>query len=80
MKRIAVMTSGGDSPGMNAVIRAVVRTGMEYDMEVYGVRQAYTGLINGDFELLTSIEVSGILQRGGTILQTARNDEFRTAG
>ncbi len=80
MKRIAVMTSGGDSPGMNAAIRAVVRTGMEYDLEVYGVRQAYTGLINGDFELLTSVEVSGILQRGGTILQTARNDEFRTAG
>lgn len=79
MKRIAVMTSGGDSPGMNAAIRAVVRTGMEYDMEVFGVRQAYTGLINGDFELLTSVEVSGILQRGGTILQTARNDEFRTS-
>ncbi len=78
MKRIAVMTSGGDSPGMNAAIRAVVRTGMETGMEVYGVRQAYTGLINGDFELLTSVEVSGILQRGGTILQTARNDEFRT--
>ena len=80
MKRIAVMTSGGDSPGMNAAIRAVVRTGMEYDMEVFGVRQAYSGLINGDFELLTSVEVSGILQRGGTILQTARNDEFRTSG
>jgi 6-phosphofructokinase 1 len=63
---------------MNAAIRAVVRTGMEYDMEVFGVRQAYTGLIHGDFELLTSTEVSGILQRGGTILQTARNDEFRT--
>jgi 6-phosphofructokinase 1 len=79
VKRIAVMTSGGDSSGLNAAIRAVVRTGMEYDMEVYGVRQGYTGLINGDFELLTSVEVSGILQRGGTILQTARNDEFRTA-
>jgi 6-phosphofructokinase 1 len=79
VKRIAVMTSGGDSSGLNAAIRAVVRTGMEYDMEVFGVRQGYTGLINGDFELLTSIEVSGILQRGGTILQTARNDEFRTA-
>lgn len=73
------MTSGGDSSGLNAAIRAVVRTGMEYDMEVYGIRQGYTGLINGDFELLTSVEVSGILQRGGTILQTARNDEFRTA-
>jgi 6-phosphofructokinase 1 len=73
------MTSGGDSSGLNAAIRAVVRTGMEYDMEVFGVRQGYTGLINGDFELLTSVEVSGILQRGGTILQTARNDEFRTS-
>lgn len=73
------MTSGGDSSGLNAAIRAVVRTGMEYDLEVYGVRQGYTGLINGDFELLTSVEVSGILQRGGTILQTARNDEFRTS-
>lgn len=77
VKRIAVMTSGGDSPGMNAAIRAVVRTGMEYGFEVYGVRQAYTGLLSGDFNLLTSVEVSGILQRGGTILQTARNEEFR---
>jgi 6-phosphofructokinase 1 len=78
MKRIAVMTSGGDSPGLNAAIRAVVRTALEYNIEVYGVRQGYTGLLNGDFELLTSVEVSGILQRGGTILQTARNDEFKT--
>lgn len=78
MKRIAVMTSGGDAPGMNAAIRAVVRTGLEYGMEVYGVRQAYSGCLNGDFELLTSREVSGILQRGGTILQTARNEEFKT--
>lgn len=78
MKRIAVMTSGGDAPGMNAAIRAVVRTGLEYNIEVYGVRQAYTGLLNGDLELMTSREVSGILQRGGTILQTARNEEFKT--
>lgn len=78
MKRIAVMTSGGDSPGMNAAIRAVVRTGLEQDVEVYGIRQAYSGMLAGDFSLLTSVEVSGILQRGGTILQTARNDEFRT--
>lgn len=78
MKRIAVMTSGGDSPGMNAAIRAVVRTGLEYGIEVYGVRQGYSGLLAGDFNLLTSVEVSGILQRGGTILQTARNDEFKT--
>lgn len=78
MKRIAMMTSGGDSPGMNAAIRAVVRTALEHNVETYGIRQAYTGLLNGDFELLTSVEVSGILQRGGTVLQTARNDEFRT--
>lgn len=78
MKRIAVMTSGGDAPGMNAAIRAVVRTGLEYGIEVYGIRQAYAGLLAGDFNLLTSVEVSGILQRGGTILQTARNEEFKT--
>jgi 6-phosphofructokinase 1 len=78
MKRIAVMTSGGDSPGMNAAIRAVVRAGLEYGIEVYGIRQAYAGLLNGDMSLMTSVEVSGILQRGGTILQTARNEEFKT--
>lgn len=78
MKRVAVMTSGGDAPGMNAAIRAVVRTGLEHGIEVYGIRQAYTGCLAGDFELLTSREVSGILQRGGTILQTARNEEFKT--
>jgi 6-phosphofructokinase 1 len=78
MKRIAVMTSGGDAPGMNPAIRAVVRSAIANDMEVYGIRQAYSGLLAGDFERLTNREVSGILQRGGTILQTARNDEFRT--
>jgi 6-phosphofructokinase 1 len=78
MKRIAVMTSGGDAPGMNAAIRAVVRTGLAHDVEVYGIRQAYAGLLNGDMSLMTSREVSGILQRGGTILQTARNEEFKT--
>ncbi len=79
MKRIAVMTSGGDAPGMNAAIRAVVRAGLDKNVEVYGIRQAYQGLISGDIALLTSREVSGILQRGGTILQTARNEEFKTA-
>ena len=79
MKRIAVMTSGGDAPGMNAAIRAVVRAAMDKKVEVYGIRQAYLGLIAGDMELLTSREVSGILQRGGTILQTARSEEFKTA-
>jgi 6-phosphofructokinase 1 len=78
MKRVAVMTSGGDAPGMNAAIRAVVRTGLQHDVEVYGIRQAYAGLLNGDISLMTSREVSGILQRGGTILQTARNEEFKT--
>lgn len=79
MKRIAVMTSGGDAPGMNAAIRAVVRAGIAKGVEVYGIRQAYQGLLAGDMERLTSREVSGILQRGGTILQTARNEEFKTA-
>lgn len=78
IKRIAVMTSGGDAPGMNAAIRAVVRTAVAEDIEVFGIRQAYAGLLAGDFEALTSREVSGILQRGGTILQTARNEEFKT--
>jgi len=78
MKRIAVMTSGGDAPGMNAAIRAVVRTAIAKNIEVFGIRQAYAGLLTGDFEPLTSREVSGILQRGGTILQTARNEEFKT--
>jgi 6-phosphofructokinase 1 len=78
MKRIAVMTSGGDAPGMNPAIRAVVRTALANGLEVYGIRQAYSGLLGGDFEHLSNREVSGILQRGGTILQTARNDEFRT--
>ncbi|MBZ0279505.1 MAG: 6-phosphofructokinase [Anaerolineae bacterium] len=78
MKRIAVMTSGGDCPGMNAAIRAVVRTGLEYGIEVFGIRQGYAGLLNSDFHKLTSFEVSGILQRGGTILQTARTEAFKT--
>lgn len=76
MKRIAVMTSGGDAPGMNAAIRAVVRTALSFEMEVFGIRQAYKGLLAGDFERMGHREVSGILQRGGTILQTARNKEF----
>jgi 6-phosphofructokinase 1 len=77
IKRIAVMTSGGVSPGMNAAIRAVVRAGIHYGLEVYGVRQAYLGLVNGDIEQLTSRDVGGIIGRGGTILQTARLPEFK---
>ncbi len=78
MHRIAVMTSGGDAPGMNPAIRAVVRTATAHGAEVYGIRQAYSGLLAGDFERMTNRDVSGIIQRGGTILQTARNAEFRT--
>lgn len=80
MKRIGVMTSGGDAPGMNPAIRAVVRTALAKDMEVYGIRRGFSGLLGGDFERMTNYEVSGILQRGGTILQTARNEEFKTPG
>ncbi|MBN1201914.1 MAG: 6-phosphofructokinase [Anaerolineae bacterium] len=78
MQRIAVMTSGGDAPGMNAAIRAVVRTATAQNVEVYGIRQAYSGLLSGDLERMTSRDVSGIIQRGGTVLQTARNLEFKT--
>ena len=78
MRRIAVMTSGGDAPGMNAAIRAVVRTANAKNIEVFGIRRGYTGMLAGDFERLTNREVSGILQRGGTILQTARNHDFKT--
>jgi 6-phosphofructokinase 1 len=73
------MTGGGDAPGMNPAIRAVVRTATAKGIEVYGIRQAYSGLLSGDFERMTNRDVSGIIQRGGTILQTARNLEFKTA-
>ena len=78
MKRIAVLTSGGDAPGMNAAIRAVVRYGIYHGMEVYGVKRGYEGLIEGDFERLYRRSVGDILQRGGTVLKTARSEKFRT--
>ncbi len=78
MKRIAVLTSGGDAPGMNAAIRAVVRSGVVKGMEVFGVRNGYEGLINGLFTPLGTRDVGGILQRGGTILGSARSAEFKT--
>ncbi len=78
MKKIAVLTSGGDSPGMNACIRAVVRTALYYGMEVYGVERGYTGLINGDYVKLTSRSVSDMIHRGGTFLKSARCPEFVT--
>ena len=77
-KRIAILTSGGDAPGMNAVIRAVVRTGIHYGMKVYGVNQGYDGLIKGDVEPMTSRSVADIIFRGGTILKTARCPEMHT--
>ncbi len=78
INRIAVLTSGGDAPGMNAAIRAVVRTANYYNIECLGIRRGYQGLINGDFERLGPRNVSRILERGGTILYTARSEEFKT--
>ena len=78
MKNIAVLTSGGDAPGMNAAIRAVVRVGINLGMNVYGVKRGYSGLLNGDFIKMDESSVSDTIQRGGTILQTARSEEFRT--
>jgi 6-phosphofructokinase 1 len=76
MKRIAVLTSGGDAPGMNAAIRAVTRTAVERGVEVFGVRRGYVGLIEGDMAHLTARHVSGILELGGTMLETIRCPEF----
>ena len=77
MKKIGVLTSGGDAPGMNAVIRAVTRAAIAKGMEVVGVRRGYNGLINGDIVPLDARSVSDIIQRGGTMLYTARCAEFR---
>ena len=78
IKRIGVLTSGGDAPGMNAAIRAVTRTAVYNGLEVMGIRQGYQGMINSDFVPLKAESVSDIIQRGGTILKTARCEEFRT--
>lgn len=78
MKNIAVLTSGGDAPGMNAAIRAVVRMGIHNGMNVFGVRKGFRGLISGDFVKMEESSVSDTIQRGGTILQTARSEEFKT--
>ena len=78
MNTIAVLTSGGDSPGMNAAIRAVVRTAIEKGMRVMGVRRGYNGLMHGDIFEMTLRSVSNIIERGGTILYTARCPEFVT--
>ena len=76
MKHIAVLTSGGDAPGMNAAIRAVVRTGLYHGLTVTGVVAGYEGLINGDFRPMNSSSVGNIIGRGGTVLKTARSKRF----
>ncbi len=77
IKKIGVLTSGGDAPGMNAAIRAVVRCGIYNGLEVYGVQKGYNGLINGEIDRMDARNVSEILQKGGTVLQTARCLEFK---
>lgn len=78
IKNIGVFTSGGDSPGMNAAIRAVVRTAVYYDIQVTGIRRGYEGMINGDLFAMDRKSVSNIIQRGGTILKSGRSDLFKT--
>jgi 6-phosphofructokinase 1 len=78
VKRIAILTSGGDAPGMNSAIRAVVRTAVSEGLEVSGVQRGFDGLINGWFQSMEPSSVSGILNRGGTILKSARCAEFKT--
>lgn len=78
IKRIGVFTSGGDAPGMNAAIRAVVRTAIYYNKEVFGIMRGYEGMIEGDIVKLGARSVGNIIQRGGTILKSARSAEFRT--
>ncbi|MGI6203976.1 MAG: 6-phosphofructokinase [Anaerovoracaceae bacterium] len=78
MKRIAVLSSGGDAPGMNAALRAVVRTANTYGIETVGVMRGYEGLIEGDFKLLKNDSVGDIIQYGGTILKTARSERFKS--
>ena len=78
IKRLAVFTSGGDSPGMNAAIRSVVRTCAYLDVECSAIYRGYQGMIEGDFVPFNARSVNNIINKGGTILKTARCDEFRT--
>ncbi|MCB9047345.1 MAG: 6-phosphofructokinase [Chitinophagales bacterium] len=78
MSKIGIMTSGGDSPGMNAAVRAAVRTAIYNNIEVYGIYRGYQGMIEGDIFHMQTTDVSDIIQRGGTILKTARSKEFMT--
>ena len=78
VKRIGVLTSGGDAPGMNAAVRAVVRTAVGENVECVGIHRGWNGLINNDFEVMNGSSVSNIINKGGTILYTARSEEFKT--
>ena len=78
MKTIGVLTSGGDAPGMNAAIRAVVRSGIYNDFKIMGIKQGYSGLIDGNIEEMNLSSVADIIHRGGTMLRSARSDEFKT--
>ena len=78
IKTIGVLTSGGDAPGMNAAIRAVVRAGIYHGLRVMGIRKGYNGLLKGEMQEMSARDVGDILQKGGTILQTARCSEFKT--
>lgn len=80
MQKVAVLTSGGDAPGMNAAIRAVVRSCIYYNIEVYGILHGYSGIYSGEFRLLNRFSVADIMQRGGTVLYTARCDEMLAEG
>jgi 6-phosphofructokinase 1 len=78
MKRIGILTSGGDAPGMNACIRAAVRSAIASNMEIWGIRRGYTGLISNSIYPLDRKAVANIIHRGGTMLETARCPEFET--
>ncbi|HEU0265420.1 MAG TPA: 6-phosphofructokinase, partial [Geobacterales bacterium] len=78
MKRIGILTSGGDCSGMNAAIRAAVRTALSNQVEIIGFRKGYVGMMKSDWLQLDTKAVSGLMQRGGTFLQSARSDEFKT--
>lgn len=77
-KRVGILTSGGDAPGMNAAVRTLVRTALHFGWQPYAIYRGYHGMIRGEIEALTSRSVSGIIQRGGTILKSARSDRFMT--
>lgn len=77
-KRVGILTSGGDAPGMNAAIRTAVRSALHFNLEPWGIYRGYHGLINGELEPMDSRAVSGIIQRGGTILKSARSEHFKT--